>query len=212
MRAPAIAGVATTAALICATPAAATITPDDFPSRAQVARILDLDTPSKIDVHRSGVDEYFGVVPPRCDITHHLGLGIENLQTAYWYATRTYVVAPSIEIRRYASAAEAIEHFRDVRRRLAKCAGKTYEDPPTAPTGGKVRLETYRAPSVGAASFGLTSSYCCEGGPAKSRIIVSRVGDTIVWTQGMNYGAPPVRMPSERPNVRLARLAVRRAQ
>lgn len=212
MRAPVIAGVAATAALICTPPAAATITPDDFPSRAQVARILDLDKPAKIDINRSAVDEYFGVVPPRCDITHHLGLGVENLQTAYWYMTRTYVVSPSIEIRRYASTAQAAERFRDVRRRLAKCAGKTYEDPPTAPTGGKVRIDTYRAPRVGTASFGLTSSYCCEGGPAKSRIIVSRVGDTIVWSQGMNYGAPPVKMPSEGPNVRLARLAVRKAQ
>jgi hypothetical protein len=165
-----------------------------------------------MSISRSSVDEYFGVVPRRCDITYHLGLGQESLQTSYWYATSTYIIAPSIELRRYASTAEAATRFRDVRQRLNACAGRKYEDPPTAPTGGTVRLEAYRPPRIGDATFGLTSSYCCEGGPAKSRIIVSRIGSTIVWTQGMNYGHRPTKMPSEVPYVRMARLAVRLAQ
>jgi hypothetical protein len=165
-----------------------------------------------LSVTQTTVSEYFGVLPLRCDITHHLGLGQESLETSYWYQTRTYIMSPSVELRRYASTAEAKQRFRDVRKRLNDCAGRTYKDPPSAPTGGKVRIEKYTPPRIGDATFGLTSSYCCEGGPGKSRIIVSRSGSSIVWTQGMNYGRRPVTMPSEAPYVRMARLAVRLAQ
>ena len=203
---------ATAAILIVATPAMADIDRFDFPSRTQLAQALDLDRPGKIHVNRSPVDEYFGVVPKRCDITYHLRTGTENLQTSYGYRTSKYWISPSIEIRRYASTSAATQRFRDVRQRLVDCAGRTYKDPPNMPTGGKVRIDRYNPPRIGTASFGLTSSYCCEGGPAKSRIIVSRVGNTIIWTQGMNYGSDAATMPSAAAYVQLARLATRLGQ
>jgi hypothetical protein len=204
-------GAVVAACLLPSTAAHAVLGPEEFPTRDEVASILDLDRPGKVDVTRHEVDTYFGVVPKRCDVTHHLRVGVESAQTGYWYSTPAYIISPTIEVRRYRSASLAAERMRDVRGRLKACAGRLYEDPPSVPTGGQVRIDGYAPPRIGQASFGLTSSYCCEGGPAKSRIIVSRVGATIVWTQGMNYGGTGVRMPSKAPYVRLARLAVRRA-
>lgn len=202
---------ATITVLSIVTPAAAEIDRFDFPSRAQVADALDLARPTKISISRSPVDTYFGVLPKRCDITHHLGLGTENRQTGYYYSTPTYIVYPSIEIRRYGSVQQATARFRDVRKRLRDCAGRLYKDPPNTPTGGKLRIDRYQPPAVGRAAFGLTASYCCEGGPAQSRIIVSRIANSIVWTQAMNYGSQDAPMPEKSETARLARVAVRLA-
>lgn len=185
--------------------------PEYFPDRSQVAAVLDLDRPWKIQVDYTPVDGYFGTVPKRCDITRHLGRGVFNGEAKYWYQTSSYVIYPTIEVRAYASVARAAVVFRDVRARFQSCKNRKWIEPPTPGGGGEIVWSPYRAPRIGNATFGFVSVYDGEGGPTKSRIIVARKGDVITYVQGMNYAGKVLPTPSRKPYAQLTRLAVRKA-
>lgn len=183
-----------------------------FPDRREVASVLDLDRPWKVHLTFTEADRYFGTVPKRCDITRHLGRGVFNGEAKYWYRTKGYIIYPTIEVREYSSSKRAASTFRDVRTRFRACKNRKWVEPFTPGGGGEITWTPYRVPKVGNASFGFVSLFNGEGGSSKSRILLSRVGDTIVYVQGMNYGGATLPTPSAKPYGKLARLAVRKAQ
>lgn len=185
--------------------------PEYFPDRQEVASVLDLDRPWKIQVDFMPADRSFGTVPKRCDITHHLGRGAFNGEAKYWYQTRGYIVYPTIEVREYSSASRASSTFRDVRARFQACKNRKWVEPTTPGGGGEITWKAYRAPRIGSTTFGFVSVYDGEGGPTKSRILLARSGRFIVYVQGMNYGGTALPTPSAKPYAQLARLAVRTA-